>query len=205
MSDSVSVVRTPPSIAQWVAEVHKPPHNVSCGARGLNLDPNQYRLLSTTIDGPPQMWAKWVFIECNATSAGPGGTLKLTGLQLSQEANSHPAPWCGNEDRHGISITHSSSSTVHKILKLTVRVHKAYPTIRRISEDRPLEAQKLGHTNPREEARYRLLISASSAEPKLVAEPTVVIVLCAFRSTPTQTVVTSDRVHTEPPQTFRPP
>ncbi|KER23720.1 hypothetical protein T265_08446 [Opisthorchis viverrini] len=27
MRDSVSVARTPPSIAQWVAEVHKPPHH----------------------------------------------------------------------------------------------------------------------------------------------------------------------------------
>ncbi|GAA49674.1 hypothetical protein CLF_108887, partial [Clonorchis sinensis] len=27
MRDSVSVTRAPPSIAQWVAEVHKPPHH----------------------------------------------------------------------------------------------------------------------------------------------------------------------------------
>ncbi|GAA50887.1 hypothetical protein CLF_105185 [Clonorchis sinensis] len=39
-----------------------------------------------------------------------------------------------------------------KILERTVSIQKAYPTIRRISEDRPLEAQQLGHSSFRMEA-----------------------------------------------------
>ncbi|GAA56932.1 hypothetical protein CLF_111851 [Clonorchis sinensis] len=56
-----------------------------------------------------------------------------------------------------------------KILERTVRIQKAYPTIWRMSEYRPLEARKLGRSNSR--GNYRNTFGASSAGPKLMTKP----------------------------------
>ncbi|GAA57875.1 hypothetical protein CLF_113301, partial [Clonorchis sinensis] len=42
------------------------------------------------------------------------------------------------------------SSAVQEILERAVSIQKAYPTIRCLSEDRPLQARKLGHSSSRE-------------------------------------------------------
>ncbi|GAA57038.1 hypothetical protein CLF_112045 [Clonorchis sinensis] len=80
-----------------------------------------------------------------------------------------------------------------KILKRAVSIQKAYPTTRRLSEDRPLEERNLGHSSSREEARKRLQDGASSADPKLKAKPSVVIAPCAPENTPRQTTATLDK------------
>ncbi|GAA52414.1 hypothetical protein CLF_108012 [Clonorchis sinensis] len=79
-----------------------------------------------------------------------------------------------------------------KILGRAVSVQKANPTIRRLSDDRPLDARKLGHSSSREEVRKKLPDGANSADPKLKAKPIVVIAPCAPESTPRQTTATPD-------------
>ncbi|GAA52717.1 hypothetical protein CLF_108669 [Clonorchis sinensis] len=79
-----------------------------------------------------------------------------------------------------------------KILGRAVSVQKANPTIRRLSEDRPLDARKPGHSSSREEVRKKLPDGANSADPKLKAKPIVVIAPCAPESTPRQTTATPD-------------
>ncbi|GAA47362.1 hypothetical protein CLF_100267 [Clonorchis sinensis] len=79
-----------------------------------------------------------------------------------------------------------------KILGRAVSVQKANPTIRRLSEDRPLDARKPGHSSSREEMRKKLPDGAISADPKLKAKPIVVIAPCAPESTPRQTTATPD-------------
>ncbi|GAA57748.1 hypothetical protein CLF_113151, partial [Clonorchis sinensis] len=92
----------------------------------------------------------------------------------------------------GLLVTHSSPSAVQKILGRAVSVQKANPTIRRLSEDRPLDARKPGHSSSREEMRKKLPDGAISADPKLKAKPIVVIAPCAPESTPRQTTATPD-------------
>ncbi|GAA54251.1 hypothetical protein CLF_113034, partial [Clonorchis sinensis] len=92
----------------------------------------------------------------------------------------------------GLLVTLSSPSAVQKVLGRAVSVQKANPTIRRISEDRPLDARKLGHSSSREEVRKKLPDGANSADPKLKAKPIVVIAPCAPESTPRQTTATPD-------------
>ncbi|GAA52986.1 hypothetical protein CLF_109278 [Clonorchis sinensis] len=79
-----------------------------------------------------------------------------------------------------------------KVLGRAVSVQKANPTIRRLSEDRPLDARKPGHSSSREEMRKKLPDGAISADPKLKAKPIVVIAPCAPESTPRQTTATPD-------------
>ncbi|GAA50781.1 hypothetical protein CLF_105035 [Clonorchis sinensis] len=79
-----------------------------------------------------------------------------------------------------------------EILGRAVSVQKANPTIRRLSEDRPLDARKPGHSSSREEVRKKLPDGANSADPKLKATPIVVIAPCAPESTPRQTTATPD-------------
>ncbi|GAA47169.1 hypothetical protein CLF_100039 [Clonorchis sinensis] len=62
-----------------------------------------------------------------------------------------------------------------KILERAVNIQKTIPTIRPVSEARPLDARKLGHSSSREEAK-----------------PIVVIAPCAPESTPRQTTATPD-------------
>ncbi|GAA53099.1 hypothetical protein CLF_109527 [Clonorchis sinensis] len=81
---------------------------------------------------------------------------------------------------------------VRKILGRAVSIQKANPTIRRLPEDRPLDARKLGHNSSREEVRKRLQDGASSADSKLKAKPIVVIAPCAPESTPRQTTTNPD-------------
>ncbi|GAA53534.1 hypothetical protein CLF_110433 [Clonorchis sinensis] len=92
----------------------------------------------------------------------------------------------------GLLVNLSLPSAVQKILGRAVSVQKANPTIRRLSEDRPLNTRKLGHSSSREEVRKRLPDDASSADPKLKAKPIVVIAPCAPESTPRQTTATPD-------------
>ncbi|GAA56361.1 hypothetical protein CLF_110705 [Clonorchis sinensis] len=92
----------------------------------------------------------------------------------------------------GLLITLSSPSAVQKILGRAVSIQKANPAIRRLSEDRPLDARKLGHSSSRKEVRKRLPDGASSAGPKLKAKPIVVIAPCAPGSTPRQATATPD-------------
>ncbi|GAA52485.1 hypothetical protein CLF_108152, partial [Clonorchis sinensis] len=91
-----------------------------------------------------------------------------------------------------IKTTTASLVNRRKILGRAVSVQKANPTIRRLSEDRSLDARKLGHSSSREEVRKRLPDGASSADPKLKAKPFVVIAPCAPESTPRQTTATPD-------------
>ncbi|GAA55977.1 protein lin-7 homolog B [Clonorchis sinensis] len=92
----------------------------------------------------------------------------------------------------GLLVTLSSPSAVQKVLGRAVSVQKANPTIRRLSEDRPLDARKPGHSSSREEMRKKLPDGAISADPKLKAKPIVVIAPCAPESTPRQTTATPD-------------
>ncbi|GAA52981.1 pol-related protein [Clonorchis sinensis] len=79
-----------------------------------------------------------------------------------------------------------------KILGRAVSVQKANPTIRRPSEDRPLDARKLGHSSSGEEGRKKLPDGTNSADHKLKAKPFVVMAPCAPESTPRQTTATPD-------------
>ncbi|KER25371.1 hypothetical protein T265_07171 [Opisthorchis viverrini] len=51
---SVSVERTPPSIAQWVSEVHKPPHHDRATCSTLKIAAELFRLFKTVciFEGP---------------------------------------------------------------------------------------------------------------------------------------------------------
>ncbi|GAA51000.1 hypothetical protein CLF_105368 [Clonorchis sinensis] len=98
----------------------------------------------------------------------------------------------GNKRTLGLLVTLSSPSAVQKVLGRAVSVQKANPTIRRLSEDRPLDARKPGHSSSREEMRKKLPDGAISADPKLKAKPIVVIAPCAPESTPRQTTATPD-------------
>ncbi|GAA52633.1 F-box protein 8 [Clonorchis sinensis] len=59
------------------------------------------------------------------------------------------------------------------ILSRAVSIPKANPTIRRLSEDHPLDARKLGQSSSREEVRRTLPDGTSSADIKLKAKPIV--------------------------------
>ncbi|GAA50240.1 hypothetical protein CLF_104274 [Clonorchis sinensis] len=89
-----------------------------------------------------------------------------------------------------ISLEDEAGLEAQKILERTVSIQKTNPTIRRPSEDRPLDARKLGHSSSRGEVRKRFLDGASSADPKLKAKPIAVVALCAPESTPTQSTTT---------------
>ncbi|GAA57931.1 hypothetical protein CLF_113366 [Clonorchis sinensis] len=81
-----------------------------------------------------------------------------------------------------------------KILEQTVSIQKAYPTISRISEGRPLEARKLGHSSPRGKVQNRLPFGAASADPKLMAK-----LMARRRNRPRPRIALS----TQPPQIRR--
>ncbi|GAA50341.1 hypothetical protein CLF_104396 [Clonorchis sinensis] len=83
-----------------------------------------------------------------------------------------------------------------KILERTVSIQKANPTTSRLSEDRPLDARKLGHSSSGEQVRKRLLDGASSADPKLKAKPIVVLAPCAPQSTRQTTATPGSSFHT---------
>ncbi|GAA52690.1 hypothetical protein CLF_108631 [Clonorchis sinensis] len=89
-------------------------------------------------------------------------------------------------------IPHYRITQASKVLGRAVSVQKANPTIRRLCEDRPLDARKLGHSSSREEMQKRLPDGVSSADPKLKAKPIVVIAHCAPEITPRQTTATPD-------------
>ncbi|GAA51357.1 hypothetical protein CLF_105981 [Clonorchis sinensis] len=120
----------------------------------------------------------------------------LLGSVLSRpDHESLHADWLrqkGSKRTLGLLVTLSSPSAVQKILGRAVSVQKANPTIRRLSEDRPLDARKPGHSSSREEMRKKLPDGAISADPKLKAKPIVVIAPCAPESTPRQTTATPD-------------
>ncbi|GAA49221.1 hypothetical protein CLF_102701 [Clonorchis sinensis] len=90
------------------------------------------------------------------------------------------------------TLRFSSPSAVQKILGRVVGSQKANLTIRRLAEDRPPDARKLGHSSSREEVRKRLQDGASSADSKLKAKPIAVIAPCAPESTPRQTTTNPD-------------
>ncbi|GAA56332.1 hypothetical protein CLF_110614 [Clonorchis sinensis] len=115
--------------------------------------------------------------------------LLLGSVLLKPDHESLHADWLrqkGSKRTLGLLVTTSSPSAVQKILGRPVSVQKANPTIRHLSEDRPLDARKLGHSGNREEVRKRLPDGANSADPKLKAKPIVVIDPCAPESTPSQ-------------------
>ncbi|GAA51500.1 hypothetical protein CLF_106260 [Clonorchis sinensis] len=120
----------------------------------------------------------------------------LLGSVLSKpDHDSLHADWLrqkGSKRTLRLLVTLSSPSAVQKILGRAVSVQKANPTIRRLSEDRPLDARKPGHSSSREEVRKKLPDGANSADPKLKAKPIVVIAPCAPESTPRQTTATPD-------------
>ncbi|GAA47205.1 hypothetical protein CLF_100080 [Clonorchis sinensis] len=126
------------------------------------------------------MRAKWLPVERETW-----WYFKCTGLQDDQTGYAR-------SEALGLLVTLSSPSAVQKILGRAVSTQKANPTIRRLSEDRPLDARKLGHSSSREEVRKRLPDGANSADPKLKAKPIVVIAPCAPESTPRQTAATPD-------------
>ncbi|GAA50640.1 hypothetical protein CLF_104843 [Clonorchis sinensis] len=98
----------------------------------------------------------------------------------------------GSKRTLGLLVTLFSPSTVQKTLGRAVSIRRANATIRRLSEDRPLDARKLGHSSSSGEVRKRPPDGASSADPKLKAKPIVVIAPCAPESTPRQTTATLD-------------
>ncbi|GAA58139.1 hypothetical protein CLF_113607, partial [Clonorchis sinensis] len=112
----------------------------------------------------------------------------LLGSVLSKpDHESLHADWLrknGSKRTLGLLVTLSSPSAVQKILGRIVSTQKAYPTIRRLSEDRSLEARKIDHCSSREEVQKRLPDGASSADPKLKAKPTMGIASCAPTATP---------------------
>ncbi|GAA54592.1 hypothetical protein CLF_104029, partial [Clonorchis sinensis] len=153
---------------------------------------SQCRLLSAVIDGPQQMWAKWLSIERETGYAMPH-LQDLVALQM--HGFTGRPDWLrqkGSKRTLGLLVTLSSPSAVQKVLGRAVSVQKANPTIRRLSEDRPLDARKPGHSSSREEMRKKLPDGAISADPKLKAKPIVVIAPCAPESTPRQTTATPD-------------
>ncbi|GAA48147.1 hypothetical protein CLF_101235 [Clonorchis sinensis] len=226
--------------------------NYSYSTPSRNHVTSQCRLLSAVIDGPQQMWAKWLSVEpltdANTKNAaiwtkvdkqlsslndylalstrGPLAEKKV--IQLSDAAiktatasllygrKNHAneadtiAPWqCPSKPDHeslhadwlrqkgskrtlGLLLTLSLPSAVEKTLGRAVSIQKANSTVRRLSEDRPLDAWKLGHSSSREEVRKRFPDGASSADPKLKAKSIVGIAPCATESTPMQTTATPD-------------
>ncbi|GAA56675.1 hypothetical protein CLF_111347 [Clonorchis sinensis] len=130
---------------------------------------------------------------------------KVTPTKQAQSLLGSVLPKPGHESLHAnwllqrgsrqtleLLVTLSSPSAVQKILGRPVSVQKANPTIRRLSEDRPLDARKLGHGSSMEEVRKRLPDGTILTDPRLKAKPIVVIAPCAPESTPRQTTATPD-------------
>ncbi|GAA51840.1 fibroblast growth factor receptor-like 1, partial [Clonorchis sinensis] len=101
------------------------------------------------------------------------------------------------------SSRHSSNS--QKILGRAVSIQKTNPTIRRLSENRPLEERKLGHSSYMEEVRKKPPDGASSADHKLKAKPIVVIALVLLKARQGKRPRLRTAVSTQPPQTPRIP
>ncbi|GAA56884.1 hypothetical protein CLF_111751 [Clonorchis sinensis] len=97
------------------------------------------------------------------------------------------AKWLSVERETRYAMSHLQEALVR-----AVSIQKTNPTIRRLFEDHPLGARKLGHSSSMEEVRKRLPGGAHSADPKLKAKPIVVIAPCAPESTPRQTTATPD-------------
>ncbi|GAA52744.1 hypothetical protein CLF_108738 [Clonorchis sinensis] len=205
---------------------------------------SQFRLLSTVIDSPQQMWAKWLSIEretgClyikgamhsptrekaikNKTNSSlPNHTdqckcsslidvlatkLELLSKALTDANTKNAAIWTKVDKELSSLNEYLALSTpgllaAKKFIQLSDAAIKtataslvdrrANPTIRCLSEDRPLDARKPGHSSSREEMRKKLPDGAISADPKLKAKPIVVIAPCAPESTPRQTTATPD-------------
>ncbi|GAA54653.1 hypothetical protein CLF_104618 [Clonorchis sinensis] len=153
---------------------------------------SQYRLLSTAIGGSQQRWAEWLSVERDTRYAMP----HIQGpVALEMHGFTGQPDWLrqkGSKRTVGLLVAISSPSTVQKIWVRAVSVQKANPAIRRLSDDRPLDARKLGHSSSREEVRKRLPDGANLADLKLKAKPIVVIASCALESTPRQTTATPD-------------
>ncbi|KER32100.1 hypothetical protein T265_12852, partial [Opisthorchis viverrini] len=98
----------------------------------------------------------------------------------------------GSRRTLGLLDNLSSPSAIQKTLERAGSIQKAYPMIRRLPEDRPLEAQKLGPSRSRVEAQNGLPLGASSADTKLMARPIVIIASCAPESMPTQPTASPD-------------
>ncbi|GAA57518.1 hypothetical protein CLF_112837 [Clonorchis sinensis] len=100
----------------------------------------------------------------------PGPLAAKKGIQLSdaaiKTATASLVDRRGGKRTLGLLVTLSSPSAVRKILGRAVSVQKANPTIKHLSEDRSLDARKLGHSNFREGVRKGLPDGASSADPK---------------------------------------
>ncbi|GAA51567.1 hypothetical protein CLF_106389 [Clonorchis sinensis] len=227
----------------------------SYSASSRNHVTSQYRLLSAVIDGPQQMWAKWLSVESETRYLYTKGAmhsqtkqkaiksktnsplsnhtfqskrsslidvlaakLELLSKALTDANTKNAAIWTKVDKElsslneylalytpgplaakkviqlSDAAIKTATASLVErgKILGRAVSVQKANPTIRRLSEDRPLDARKLDHSSSKEEVRKRLPDGAISADPKLKTKPIVVIAPCAPESTPRQTTATPD-------------
>ncbi|GAA57183.1 hypothetical protein CLF_112299 [Clonorchis sinensis] len=120
----------------------------------------------------------------------------LLGSVLSKfDHESLHADWLrqkGSKRTLWLCVTISSPSAVQKILGRAASIQKANPTITRLSEERPLDARKLGHKSSGGMVRKRLPDGASLADPKLNARPIVVIARCAPECTPRKSTATPD-------------
>ncbi|KER25966.1 hypothetical protein T265_06663 [Opisthorchis viverrini] len=88
--------------------------------------------------------------------------------------------------------------TQEAILERAGSIQKANPMIRRLSEDRPLDARKLGHNRSGVEARNRLPPGTKPDDPKLMTKPIVVISPCAPESRPTKPAGSPDSMRRKP-------
>ncbi|KER33826.1 hypothetical protein T265_00283 [Opisthorchis viverrini] len=93
---------------------------------------------------------------------------------------------------YALILSLSSPSNVQKILERADSIQKANPMIRRLSEDRPLVARKLGHSRSGVEAQNRLPLGTNSANRKLMTKLIVVISHCAPGSRPTKPAASPD-------------
>ncbi|GAA53422.1 hypothetical protein CLF_110187, partial [Clonorchis sinensis] len=168
----------------------------SYSASSRNQVTSQYSLLSAVIDAKLESFSK-ALTDANTKNAATWTKVDKELSSLNEYlALSTPDPLAAKKviQLSDAAIKTATASLVdrRKILERAISLQKTNSTIRRLSENRPLDARKLGHSNSREEVRKRLSDGASSADPKLNAKPIVVIAPCAPEGTPRQTTAAPD-------------
>ncbi|KER28206.1 LOW QUALITY PROTEIN: hypothetical protein T265_13625 [Opisthorchis viverrini] len=124
------------------------------------------------------------------TSCGPGISVVAAPKDARYSGIRVDSCLTGSKRNLGLLVTLSSPSDVKEILERAGSIQKANPMIRRLSEDRPLGARKLGHSSG--ETRNRLPPGTNSADPKLMTKPIVVTSHSDPESGPTKPAASPD-------------